>query len=529
MMQRCPMRRLARARAVDPIASVRVGIAAAAIVFAGVLGGCAGVPPLPDRPASHALPPSTESQLGRNVAAMTQQQPGRSGLVAVDDGRAAFGVRIALTRIARRSIDIQTFVWHGDAAGTLLFDELLNAAERGVRVRLLLDDMNTAGIDATLALMARQPNIEVRLYNPFVNREWRTPELIGDFARLNRRMHNKSFTMDGIVSVVGGRNIADEYFEIGDTGFVDLDVVAIGDVVASVSTQFDAYWNSPSAVPAGPLLAGVAADSVTALRERARAIRETPVAGKYTAAAMTHPVVQDLVAGTLRVQWASAIVAYDEPDKTTATADRPDLQLLPQLRAWLAQGSVSFDVISPYFVPGDAGTEALVELARRGVRVRVLTNSLSATDEKSVHAGYAHRREALLRGGVELYELKRDAGTIVQRAQAIGRGSTAALHAKTYVIDGRWVFVGSFNLDPRSSKLNTEMGLLIDSPEFARPLASIVDRAYPALAYRLRLASDGSLRWEDGQRREYDADPHTDWLDRAIVDFESWLPIEWLL
>ena len=508
---------------------VRRAAAGLAIAALAVLAGCAGLPPQPERTPTHALPPSTESTLGRTVTAMTQQHPERSGVVAIEDGRAAFGVRVALARIARRSIDIQTFIWHGDAAGTLLFEELLRAAERGVRVRLLLDDLNTGPIDPTLALLAAQPGIEVRLYNPFVNRQSRTLDLLADFARLNRRMHNKSFTMDGVVALVGGRNVADEYFEIGDTGFVDLDVLAIGDVVPSVTAEFDLYWNSASAYPARLLIADVPAESRAAFAERVRTIRANPDANSYTSAAVRNPVVRELIAGTLDVQWVRAMVAHDDPAKTLSPIDRPEQQLLPQLRGWLGQASTSFDVISPYFVPGEAGTAVLSALAQRGVRVRVLTNSLSASDEKSVHAGYAKRREALLRAGVELYELKRDASTIVQRARDIGRGSKAGLHAKTYVIDGRLLFVGSFNLDPRSSKLNTEMGLLIDSAAIAGPLSATVERAFPALAYRVTMADDGSLRWDDGHGPVVDVEPESDWLDRALVRIGSWLPIEWLL
>jgi len=348
---------------------------------------------------------------------------GQTGVVAIDDGRAAFGARVALLRTAARSVDIQTFIWRADNAGTLLFEEVVRAAERGVRVRLLLDDLNTAGTDPTLALLASHANSELRLYNPFVGRGSRAIGLLADFTRLNHRMHNKSFTVDNVVTLVGGRNIADEYYEIGETGLVDLDIVAVGAVVQAVSNEFDLFWNSASAYPARSLIADVTPQTRDALAQRAQAIRAGSQATQYTDAVLRDNIVQGLASGRIKFEWTLADVVFDDPAKTLASGDHTELQLLPKLHARLGEAFVSVDLISPYFVPGEAGTETLIGLTQRGVRVRVLTNSLSATDEKSVHAGYLKRREALLRAGVQLYELKRDASVIVQRARDLGRGS----------------------------------------------------------------------------------------------------------
>ena len=509
--------------------SARVNRVSAGLLIAALLSGCAGLPSLQDRPATHALPPSGDSPIGRVVLPQAQEHPGLTGIVPIADGRVAFGVRASLARSATRSIDIQTFIWHPDSTGTLMFEEVLRAAERGVRVRLLLDDLNTAGTDPTLALLASNPNLELRLYNPFVTRGSRGLGYLGDFARLNHRMHNKSFTVDSAVSVVGGRNIADEYFEIGEAGLVDLDVVAVGDAVRQVSAEFDLFWNSASAYPARMIIADVTPEPREALAQRARAIAEHPQSAKYADAIANTEVVKDALAGTVRPEWTTAHLASDDPAKTLSTEDQKELLLLPKLQEAFGRPESSLDLISPYFVPGEAGTEALSALAKRGVRVRVLTNSLASTDVKSVQSGYVKHRETLLRAGVQLLELKPDAGSIERRAGEIGRGSKAGLHAKTYTVDGRAIFVGSFNLDPRSAKLNTEMGLVIDSARLAGQLSSAVDKAYPDIAYRVSIGPDGKLAWEDGTGKVYDTDPDSGWFERMLVRIGSWLPIDWML
>jgi putative cardiolipin synthase len=507
----------------------RAIVAGSSLVVAALVTGCAGLPPLNDRPATYALQPSVDSPLVGAVPPAAQQHPGLSGFIPIDDGRVAFAARVSLALAATRSIDIQTFIWHPDATGTLLFEEVMRAAERGVRVRLLLDDLNTLGTDPTLALLASQPNIELRLYNPFVGRGSRTLGFLGDFTRLNHRMHNKSFTVDGAVTVVGGRNIADEYFEIGEVGLVDLDVIAVGDAVQQVANEFDLFWNSPSAYPATMIIADVQPEERETLAKRAQAFRDSPFAAKYVEAIARTDVVQGLKSGTMRLEWTTARLVHDEPAKTLSSGEHSELLLLPRLEAAFGRPVRSLDLISPYFVPGPAGTEALSALAKRGVRVRVLTNSLAATDEKSVHAGYLRYREALLRAGVELFELRPEARSIERRAGEVGRGSKAGLHAKSYAVDGRAVFVGSFNLDPRSTRLNTEMGLVIDSPRMAAALSSAVEQAYPGLAYRVSIGANGAIQWEDGTGMVYDSDPETGWFERATVRFESWLPIEWML
>jgi len=502
------------------------------VALLALCAGCAGLPELPDRPAEHALAPAQEGPLARVIARLAAQHPGQTGIVSLGDARDAFATRIALARAATSSIDIQTFIWHADATGTLMFEEVLRAAERGVRVRLLLDDVNGDGLDPTLVLLASNPHLDVRLYNPFATRGSRAIGFLTDFTRVNHRMHNKSFTVDNLATVVGGRNIADEYFAAGEgIGFVDLDVMAVGDVVQPVSAQFDLYWNSASAYPSRTILAHIEAEPRDALSVRARAIRESPESVRYGEAAMQLPVVRGLLEGTLTPEWAHATVVFDDPAKTQNRGSEEELLMLPKLLAEFGKPVRSLDMISPYFVPREGGTEALAALAGGGVRVRVITNSLAATDEKSVHAGYVKRREALLRAGVQLYELKPDASSIRQsRDKDLGSGgSRAGLHAKTYAVDDREIFVGSFNFDPRSARLNTEMGVVIESPALATRLAAVIDSAFPSLAYRLTLGEDGRIRWLGSDGQVFDADPGTSWWDRLIVRIGSWLPIDWLL
>jgi putative cardiolipin synthase len=429
-----------------------------------------------------------------------------------------------LARGADRSLDVQYYIWHPDTSGGLLAQELWRAAERGVRVRLLLDDNNTRGLDQAIAALDAHPNIEVRLFNPYANRGWRFGELAWDFSRVNRRMHNKSFTADNQASIVGGRNVGDEYFGADSAvEFADLDVLAIGAVVPEISASFDAYWASESAYPASSLIAA------TGVRVPWESAHARPDAARYLEAVRATPLVGMLRAGNLPLEWAHARLVQDDPSKVLQPPERTELHLLPRMVEALGEPKREVDLVSPYFVPTKEGTEALVALAARGVKVRVLTNSLAATDVSPVHAGYAKRREALLRGGVRLYELKPlvEKGTADDRG--LGSSSDASLHAKTFAVDRSRIFVGSFNFDPRSARLNTEMGVVVESARLAAQLAEAFDRDVPIVAYEVRFSGDGSgLEWVEGDVR-HTSEPGASVLRRMWVNFLSILPIEWLL
>lgn len=511
--------------------------AAALLLAASVLvAGCASLPPPTERTPSVALTGTENTTLGRGVAALVAERPGLSGLVAFDEPHDAFAARVLLARVAERSIDAQYFIWHDDAVGLLLWEALLQAAQRGVRVRVLIDDANTAGMDALLATLDAHPNLEIRLYNPFAYRGSRALGYASDFARLNRRMHNKSFTVDNQVSVVGGRNIADEYFGAADgLGFADLDVMGIGPMVQQTSAEFDLYWNSASAYPAAPFVGPPPPGAEAALQARFSAVPQDPRAARYLRAVADTPFVRQLIDRRLDFIWAPAQVLYDDPGKTLDAKERSELLLLPVLLQRMGTPTKRLDIVSPYFVPGERGTAMLADLARSGVQVRVLTNSLASSDESVVHAGYLKRRMDLLRAGVQLYELMPSADGAPLRVRGrFGAAKVSGLHAKTYAVDGERLFVGSFNFDQRSANLNTEMGLLIYSPEAAGELVHTVEADMPLIAYRLRIAADGQNpewveRGESGAITVYDVDPQTTFWKRFGVGFLAGLPIDWLL
>ena len=480
-----------------------------------------------------ALQDTDTTRLGRGVAPGLAAHPGKSGIYPLSHGRDAFAARGLLAGAAERSLDVQYYIWHGDHTGYLLFEALWQAAERGVRVRLLLDDNNTTGLDATIAALDAHPNIEVRLYNPLVHRTARWTNYVTDFRRLNRRMHNKSFTIDNQVTVVGGRNIGDEYFAAGHgVAFQDLDVIAVGPAAHEVSKAFDLYWSSPSSYPAEKLLGKAAPGTVEQLKATFAATRADPESAQYLESLRETRLVTELSEGRLALEWTDARLVYDDPAKTLDTENRTDELLLTRLLETVGHPATQFELISPYFVPMAEGASALEALAGRGVNVRVLTNALESTDVSAVHAGYAKRRKDLLRAGIRLYELKRGDVPKPTGDKKIGGSSSASLHAKTFQIDGNRMFVGSFNFDPRSAKLNTEMGLVIDSPAMAQQFKAFFDTELPLRAYEVRLTGNGSLQWiertPDGEKI-HDTEPGTSAWRRGSVGFLSILPIEWLL
>ncbi|MDR3099516.1 MAG: phospholipase D family protein [Paraburkholderia sp.] len=476
--------------------------------------------------------------LGKAIEGTLATHPGLSGIDPLANPLEAFASRVDLVRTAQRTLDVQYYIWRNDLTGTFLLEELREAADRGVRVRLLLDDNGIPhSLDSTLAALDAHPNIEVRLFNPFVVRR---PKFIGfltDFARLNRRMHNKSLTADGIATILGGRNIGDEYFGATDgVVFADLDVLAIGPAASDVAHDFDRYWASAPAWPAHEILAAprpAKFDALDALDRAARAVRDNPAAAAYTAALREQTDVRRLLDGALPLEWARTRLVSDDPAKAQGKAT-PESLVLSQLRDILGEPERELDLISPYFVPGKTGTQYFTQLAQRGVTVRVLTNSLEATDVLPVHAGYARRRVPLLKSGVELFELRRAAGTSAAKEHAPGvfGSSGSSLHAKTFAVDGQRVFVGSLNFDPRSANLNTELGLVIESPVLAHRIESAFWTQVPELAYEVKLDPDGSLYWirQSGNNViRYDSEPNSRWSTRLAVWFFSILPIEWLL
>lgn len=507
-------------------------------LLAGVLlAGCASLPEGYPREESWKLDAS-DSRLARAFAAHAAGHPGQSGAYPLSQGMEALAARVILARAAEKSLDVQYYIWHGDQSGRLLLKELLDAADRGVRVRLLLDDLGVgAANDDAFLLLDAHPNLSVALFNPIASRDARTAGLLADPKRLNRRMHNKSMTADNTLTVVGGRNIGDEYFSLNELfNFADLDVLAIGPVADKVSDSFDVFWNSPAAFPISAFHPEAASPDEYARARRKLDAQVLDGGAPYYEAMAATPLGLHLRSQDLEFYWGQITALHDLPDKVQD--NRESEVLLSQLGGMLGPAQEDLLIISPYFVPGKDGTRALVAAAQRGVRVRVVTNSLASTDVAAVHAGYRKSRRELLEGGVELFEMM---PTLGEDADAAGKfsfsgSSGASLHAKTFIVDRRSVFIGSMNLDPRSVRINTEIGLLIDSPELARDL----ETRWPGLArvcYSVVLepgkpdepASRQELVWiehREGEQIRYTQEPQTTFWQRFSVGLIGLLPVD---
>lgn len=502
------------------------------IFVLAVLAACAPLPPLDSRTESSSYTDTAGTHLGRAVQPMSARHEGKSGVSPLMRGSDAFAARALMAQAAERSLDIQNYIWHDDMAGTLLFNALVEAADRGVRVRLLLDDNNTVGMDEVLAALNGHANIEVRLFNPFVYRDWRWLGYLTDFARLNRRMHNKSFTVDNQATIIGGRNVGDEYFGVSDEFlFIDLDVLAIGPVVKDVSQDFDLYWASASAYPADLILAPVGDDSLDRLRAKAEGFTRDSKAASYVKAMNELPLVRQLLDGSIELEWALTRMVSDDPSKGLGQAQKHEM-LPERLGRIFGVPKKELFVVSSYFVPTQVGVDYLSGLAENGVDVTVLTNSLEATDVAAVHAGYAKRRKPLLESGVHLYEIKKQTSGAAFRDRGLTGSSASSLHAKTLSVDAERIFIGSFNFDPRSARLNTEIGFVIDSPKLAQQLPDAIKQQAVDIAYQVCLSDTGKLRWverRDGQTIVHTVEPGASLWRRMGVWILSHLPIEWLL
>ncbi len=491
------------------------------------------LPSLTTRPTGDAARPAPTGILAEKTRELANEHPGLSGIYLLRQADAAFAARMALARKATDTIDAQYYIWHRDLTGLLLLDELKAAANRGVMVRLLLDDNGVTGLDEILSELHTHPNVQVRLYNPFTVRRFKHLGYGFDFFRLNHRMHNKSFTVDGRATIGGGRNIGDEYFGTAEgPNFVDLDILLIGASVEEVTDDFADYWNSASAYPID-LLVDASGDRSSALENAVEAMIADPRFERYRAEIEQNDTVRNLLSGGPELDWAETHMVSDPPTKTRRRLDEREL-LVGQLTQLTGVIENRLDIVSPYFVPGDRGTEYFIELARRGVGVRILTNAQEATDVIPVHAGYAKYRYRLLEGGVQLFELK--AGKIPKTSRSdIGPfgSSGASLHAKTFAVDGTRFYVGSFNFDPRSVMLNTEMGFIVNSTRTTQGIHDWFDTAILDDAYALSLDDNGDIEWRerrsDGIEIIHRHDPHTTRASRAAVKGIGWLPIQWLL
>jgi cardiolipin synthase C len=509
-----------------------------ALVLLQLLVSCAALPPRPIQPPSFAIAMDGETRLQRVAIASTSGLK-ESGFQLLPVATASYEARLALAARAERSLDVQYFEWQGDASGRYLLNALRLAAERGVRVRVLVDDLHSDDAEKLMEGFAAFDNVQVRLFNPFVRGRGslfiKLVTSLDELIRVNHRMHNKMFVADNALAVFGGRNIADEYFmRSEERNFVDLDMLAAGPVVQALSASFDAYWNSEYVYPIDaivPRSAGTPEQRRNALIAELAATDPPPP--DRTVPLRYQPYVKvpaDLDSGRLRLVDAHAELRADPIDKAAGTrlSDR-----VGTVRAFVGEftraATQEVVAISPYFVPGKLGMETIEMLSRRGVRMQVLTNSLAATDEPAVYSGYSRYVVPMLRLGVEIHELS---PTLVRQRGRLGRfgESQGMLHAKIIVVDRARVFLGSLNIDGRSERYNTELGVLIDSPEIAADLLNMLD--FAGSSYRLRLAADGErVQWVSGtaeQPQVHDRDPEAGvWRSMKAI-LGRLMPEDWL-
>ena len=461
-----------------------------------VLCSCAQLPKDYQREQTAHFTDTADTELGARSHRARDGRSERCRIVPFADGVDAFLARVALAQLAERSLDMQYFLWHEDLTGQVLLGFVLDAADRGVRVRLLLDDLDNQSLDEELYALDRHPNITVRLFNPFATRGFKYVDFFTDTSRVNRRMHNKSFTADNQFAILGGRNIGDEYFDAReDQNFYDYDALVSGPVVERVSEAFDLYWNHEMAVPVHAFDHNDATDAdLDALRVRLKAFLEANRDSQYAvdldkselAAALRNPHHVELYDF-----FGDAQVIYDHPDKVLGKSPGESTSMgdlvWPRLRA----AKREIVAISPYYVPGDRGVEAAIEFVEEGLDTVVITNSYGSTDSSVVHAGYSRYREPLLAGGVKIFELK-PSSRRPRRKGSVAYDSAARLHTKIFVIDRETVFIGSLNLDPRSIDINTEIGVLFDSPELAKIMLSRLGTEGLEHVYRLELVRSPS-------------------------------------
>jgi cardiolipin synthase C len=528
----------------------RIGLRPLALGLVLLMSGCVGLPRHVEKFHSQALPNPQTTTLGRLVAA---EQPNKnlSGIRLLSSGEEALTDLIALADHAERTLDVQYYIIHQDDSARLLLQHVRLAADRGVRVRVLVDDLNTVGEDRRFMHLGKHVNVEVRVFNPFPGGRFATwTRFIAsahDIRRINHRMHNKLFVADNALAITGGRNIGNQYFTRDEhSNFIDLDVVAAGSIVPELSSSFDAFWNSKFAYPIASVAAAVSAEPAPVQAEPAPVSAEpapvhaepmavsagfappasladggTAVNAAEGAAANGNWLDGELKSGRVKLTWVPATVLADGPAKI-ASETSPDEQvtIAHDLVTLMRSAKQELIVISPYFVPGKDGVTMFAKLVDHGVHVRILTNSLASTDSPLVHNGYSRYRVDLLKLGVELSEVRPKLGQKRARFHPF-HGSNASLHAKALVIDQRTVFIGSMNMDARSAHTNSELGLVMRSPELARQVTSLLDDISADGSYKLQLVGHSDqIQWssgEPGSEKTWYTDPETTRLQRFTL------------
>jgi putative cardiolipin synthase len=490
------------------------GAVPAMAILALLLAGCVGLPRHVEKSRTEALANPETTSLGRLVA-LEESNKNLSGIRLLTSGEEALADLIALADHAERTLDIQYYIIHQDDSARILLHHVRLAADRGVRVRVLVDDLNTAGEDRRFLHLGEHANVEVRVFNPFPGGRFATwtrfVASATDIRRINHRMHNKLFVADNALAITGGRNIGDEYFTRDPrSNFIDLDVIAAGAIVPELSASFDAFWNSKYAYPIASVAAAVDAEPATA----------TPIAESVPAGS-SNWLAAELESGKVQLTWVPATVLADRPAKIASeTSPQEEETIANNLSALMLSAKQELLVISPYFVPGKEGVEMFTKLVDQGVHIRILTNSLASTDSPLVHTGYARYRVGLLKLGIELSEVRPKLGQKRVRFHPF-RSSNASLHAKALVIDQRTVFIGSMNMDARSAHTNSELGLVMRSAEIARQVTSLLDDISADGSYKLQLVDHSNkIEWssgETGSEKTWYTDPETTRLQRFTL------------
>ncbi|AQS38760.1 phosphatidylserine/phosphatidylglycerophosphate/cardiolipin synthase [Shewanella psychrophila] len=489
-----------------------------------LLSACSSVPELADKKTSYRLLPADDSPLAIHVGPQVSEHPEQTGAIPLINGLDAFIARLALIKSANTSIDLQYYIYRNDDAGKLLIWHVLDAAERGVRIRILLDDLTSKNLDQGLLNLASHRNIDVRLFNPSFFRRFRGLEFITGFSRMNRRMHNKSLTVDNSATIVGGRNIGNEYFSNNeDVDFGDFDLMVIGEAVEKVSTQFDRYWNADTSFPIASLTNNVTAadDELERLGSLLELEREAFESNQYVGRLKLSQLLQQIQENRLIWHWGKSEVVYDPPEKAKNQLQQE--WLLSDLSRFLSGAQKEVLIVSPYFVPTKAGTRSLVQSANAGLDITIITNSLAATDVLAVHAGYQGYRQPLLKAGIKIYEVKVDP---LNKPSSWSGSSRSSLHAKTFVLDRKSIFVGSFNFDPRSAHINTEMGIMFHNAIFANAVVVGVEEGLADSTYQLALEG-GELIWIDEEKnRVIYAEPDAGFWRKFMADLIALFPLE---
>ena len=483
---------------------------------------------------------TAQTTLAQIIQPLQEQHPDLTGYLVLFEPLEALATRLSLIDKAEKRLDLQYYIWDNDKVGSLALHALIRAADRGVKIRLLIDDNNAKSTEGIFLALAQHPNIEVKLFNPYRFRKYRALDMILDLKRINRRMHNKSFIADHQVALIGGRNMTNQYYNVSDNyQFSDVDVMLVGTAVKDISHSFDEYWSHEYAYKVQEVVNQSAHHlSYESLKRQLDEHYERVTVQNYLDLTSNSQAIDSLMSRDIQLDWVKAEVVKDSPDKIKSKAKKKE-HLNFQLIQHLEQPEKNVDLISAYFVPEKKGAKMLTDLAKDGVKVRVLTNSFKANDVAVVHAFYGKYRQNLLEHGVQLYEflpalnkndLDKNTEDLAKKAKVSIKGlSRSSLHAKLMALDEKQVFIGSFNFDPRSAYLNTEIGVLLNSPPLAQAVHTTMDENLSKYAYKLVLDANKKITWQRQTPQGpviYTKEPRMKWWQRAGIKMLSWLPIE---